>query len=507
MENTKQRRGFGGRFAGQSNNRRGRGGSNRQARSNVVKQEEEVQNVEVQNQQVPKREEKKEKSGRVNTQPLSNEIKKVNLEEYFMDYLEEDRKNLLMNIDFGFENVFSRRYENMIEDLCDQHRIGKNITLMKVIFHAAVKIGVASRLLITASNTDKNKDLKMKKFPYEIKQFLFPNAINIMLSNIGKFTDDVFGNARIISPMLIGKHKILDAIKVAYVDGIKDNFQWKDDDLFNKMVSGNLSVGSFIWMDRDMIGFFKFRSLELYNQMKSTEIFEFQWKKSDNTTVKVKATLPDYDFQNSNIESAKTYLDLIDGWSFNFSNAENPWSGYQVNFVVVGLILLSLLNENWIQHPDKKVGQIFDELKSTYAKNITLNEILNYFGYIDANKMMSKDQLINNALYIVEIYSDRLVPLLEFKFKMSDLTASEFGNDSQLIIADEKDWMKRRNENVPGYRAFSKKIPKNNVVMGGLFSYVKEVFFKQNLRSNLKVNRNNVFSELIRADLKYIDKK
>jgi len=352
---------------------------------------------------------------------------------------------------------------------------------------------------MTASQSQQNADLKIKKLRYDLKEFRVPDSYNVMLQAIGKFTDDSFGNVRIVGSMCKAKQKILQGMTFCYRDEWKADFEFQTGGftVFKNLLDGTKPFEQVIFRDKDSLEYIKFKMQSRFDELDKLK-YNFPVPRDGGGYIQVPVAPPRFDFANATVAMMVDYVKGLENWG---NQVFVPGTTDPVRDVYGSLALFSVLKLSFLVSDDP-VSDHYDDLKGTFLANYTASEFLTFLGLVDGGLICSSEQLVQNAFTINRVYTEKTVMVIEQDYKFSDLVNNEFGSDAQYIQTQQTK-PGRGKESVPRFKSVTKRIIKENVVLGGLFSYVNEIKTKRKLSNNLGTQRNVIIADFVKSDSKY----
>lgn len=420
------------------------------------------------------------------------DIKKTDLGNFFRDWIEGDKKNVLITFNLHFEDDYINEYQFKIEELVDLHYKGsRDEKTYSAYFQSGMKIAISLRLFRTIAQSQAVEDYKMKHFYEEMQRFEIPSSFNLILENIGKFTDEHLGNIRIVGLNMIAKIKIIEAMKLLYDVGVNEFIHTGSQKDFDNLMKDMQGKGSFIWKDRDSIKYMKERARALYEDLNKYNI------PTENGLIRI----PYFDFDSKDPDTLVSFINGIEKWEGKFQDINLPFQwllGKRMNDVMASLVITNFINVNTIRKETNKLSDSIPSLKKTWMKEATWKQFKVFINLYDIEEVLTKEDLIENGFICAKVYEEYMVPLLRREIKMVELTNSQFGNVGQLIEND-----RSMGTNItPAYKAISPFKDKNPVVLGAVFNFSKAIRFKRNLNGFLSTTKNNIIKSLILNDLK-----
>lgn len=427
------------------------------------------------------------------------EIKDAEISGLFRDWIEPDRKNILITLDDKLEDRAIETYQPKVEITIQDKRQEDKLTGLKNVFTGGMKLSLGIRILRTLSQTQRLKVPKLQEIVQQIKDFEIPNSLNIIFGQVGKFTDESFGNGRIIGGNLVARRKIIESCKLMDTYSTNTNWNYIQHEDWKKIMNGNIDIRNLIWKDTDSLEWMKIQGAEVFESLNNMSI---KLKYKENSDIYIR--YPNFNFESKSMVDLHTYLKQIKDMDFVFENYDQVdfgyWNGRNARDTFGAFALVNCINGEFFKSK-LSVGAFYDILKDTFLKDIGMKEILEFFNLTDAGLILSNDDVVGNAFEAFSIYNQRMYPLIKNTFKMTNLDNSEFGSISQVIEVDESEKHRKWSNNTD-FSSISAFKNKTQVVLGGLIGYSKHLYFKRSLQGHLSANRGNIYGKLTSLDNK-----
>jgi ribosomal protein S18 len=369
-----------------------------------------------------------------------------------------------------------------------------------------ILLSTALRLLKTASSTQKMKDFSMTRLTEEIPNMEIPNFLNVVLSNIGKFSDDTYGNFRINSPVTTAKNRILKAMS-ATSQHLNDAFvaQKGKKQQLDQILK---EPGAFyIYQDSDALDALKSYSRMYYED--SLRHINLVVKDAQQRPVYY-FSLPFINFEKVTKGDQIAYLtkvaNLTEVERLSVDNADALPDKLRtvkgLRDACASCVLFQNLNESFLDDVSislKDYDASFDQNSLEFIRNAKISDILAYLEFIYIGDVLTVKDIIKNARTVYNFYIDRSLPYIKKNFKTSALSNSEFGTRAQLIEKKMQEYDTDRVE----FSAISKFKENDLNVLGGLFGYIRNIRFKRAISQTLSASSDTILSSMVKNDLKY----
>jgi ribosomal protein S18 len=373
--------------------------------------------------------------------------------------------------------------------------------------HGGILLATALRLLKTSSSTQKMKDFSMTRLTEEIPNMEIPNFLNVVLSNVGKFSDDTFGNFRINSPVTTAKNRILKAMSTTK-DHLSDSFVTQRDkktELINNILTQPNRL--YIYQDSDALDMLKSYSKMYYED--SLRHINLVVKNQQQQPLYY-FSLPFIDFERVSKADQIAYLkkvaQITEIQNISVDNAASLPTKLQtvkgLRDACAACVVFQNLNESFLDDVTialKDYDSRFDDTAIAFISDTEIKTILDYLEFIYIGDILTVKDIIKNARIVYNFYIDRSLPYIKKNFKVSTLSNSEFGTRAQLIEKKNQEYDTDRVE----FSAISKFKENDLNVLGGLFGFVRNIKFKRAISQTLSASSDTILSSMVKNDLKY----
>jgi len=437
---------------------------------------------------------------------LNAGYKDIKVSEFFTEWFEDERKNLNGDLSNDFENEIIKRYVTMLEgtEIFNKVTLENKQKRVTSSVSAGFTFALALRLLKTASKSQKTNQIELNKLIDHMEGFEVPSFYNVALSNVGKFSDPVYGNFRIQSPLLRSQQRMLKAmlhLSDYQTDFIcEENYTEGEEFLIGDLMTKIREKGwhKCIFNDHDSVKFLKYVSKNVFDYYLDCK-FRFNIGTQENPKL-WNFTFPKYDLKGITREKALEYLKEIDSMdSEDVTDVNGNVTMKNVRDYIAACIIFSIMDKRLMS--DKISVSQWDNRFANIAsvKDAKVSQIIDYVGYYYIGDKLRFEHMVHNCKIIHDYYNDYGLPYLKPQVKMSHLDASEFGNTAQLIEPE----LDTGTISNPVFRALTKFGDTNLNVMGGIFNYVSRLDFKRNVKSVLNISKSNFYRSNVATDFKY----
>lgn len=418
----------------------------------------------------------------------------------FTEWVEEDRKNVLGFLEDNFDEYVVDRYKNALENVEDIMMLSTTKqTNAENGFKVGANVAVSLRLTASASNTQQNADRLFVNYNNNLESIKVPKFMNAVLSNLGKFTDPAFGNFRIVGPILKAKQRVVKSIQLMYAAGIRDisTVSTATAAQIATVCDGTITASTVLFGDRDSFNWLKEEAkLELQRLRKLI----IHLPDGQQTTISISPPYIDPDDEDFFIDHTRVvnFLHEMERWTSNTMDTSNTYSMVQIRDRYIASVFILGTGYEFYKNKAMTLQNYDNRYRNAANNDLTMGDIFTYLGLFDGERVFNSTCLNDNQAIAKQFYDDKAVPYLIRHVNMESLVRNEFGSYAQLVERENKG-VRHKNVSV---KSISKFTDTNSVVFGGVFSFIRELKFKRNVRSLFKTSEQNVVSQYVNNDIK-----
>jgi len=424
--------------------------------------------------------------------------KDITLQEFFTEWIETERKNMSGTLN-DFEKDAIKKYLDFLLNSVDVKRITKQDKReVQDSTEAGLTLAVALRLLRTSSQTQKQMDNEFYRLTEEIEKMEVPSFYNTILSNIGKFSDETFGNFRIEYPLTRAKQKTLESI-LKIEAHVSDDLAFDRDksrEQFDQWITSIKHVDNnlFIFNEKDTTQYLK------YHGRKEFDKYRDKSYKIISNNKEIYLSFPQVKFPKITKQYVGTYLKMIEFMDSDISpEVKKDRDG------IIACLLFQLSNLDFVENPDYTIKEWMPYFKSSefdFFNEIKIRDLYAYTNLTYTGDYLDNTALKHNAKVVYNYYMQTSYPWLKRNFNMTELTNSNFGSLAQLIEVKDDDpryWAANRRD----FSAITKFKDKNLNVFGAVFNFLGKLEYKRKISSTLNSTTDNIISSFVQKDIKF----
>jgi len=424
--------------------------------------------------------------------------KDITLQEFFTEWIETERKNMSGTLN-DFEKDAIKKYLDFLTNSVDVKRMPKDDKkTIKNSTSAGLTLAVALRLLRTSSQTQKQMDNEFYRLTEEIEKMEVPSFYNTILSNIGKFSDETFGNFRIEYPLTRAKQKTLEAI-LLIEEHVRDELAFDRDKTrqqFDEWIGNIRTVDNnhFIFNEKDTTQYLK------YHGRKEFEKYRDKSYKITSNGKEIYLSFPQVKFPKITKQYVGNYLKMIE-----FMDSDISTEVKKDRDGIIACLLFQLSNLEFVENPDYTIKEwmpYFANSEFDFFNDVKIRQLYDYTGLTYTGDYLDNTALKHNAKVVFNYYMQTAYPWLKRNFNMTELTNSNFGSLAQLIEVKDEDpryWAANRRD----FSAITKFKDKNLNVFGAVFNFLSNLEYKRKISSTLNSTTDNIIASFVQKDIKY----
>jgi hypothetical protein len=452
-----------------------------------------VEDLKIRNEELAKKQDLKEeptpssiaKKNPNRSQPNPNQPA-IKLFNYATDWIEQDRSNVVVELNQDFEDETIKRHSTIVEN-DNLSLLGKNDQQIQAVvkgYESFSILNLVYRLLITLPSSYR---LEAKSLIDALQADEVPKNTPVlceMYSHIGKTKTANHGNLRLKYPLQLAKKKIIKAMsRVHNIEPFASDFQYKDNATWND-ISTAWHEGFFL--DKDAPEFIASKGLTYLNSL-DEKVWSYKHRDDNNLYF----MLPEkYESKYHDQGRYKPTAKFVNRWikSIRLLSYIDEESYYKSGSAMI----CQMIDFNYIKKGDLKLSQWNSDFNDSAFKNLTWNDMSTYLGIVKLDNYMSVDQLAINYFIMVDHYRNICEKHVANVFKLVNVKKDEFGSEAQMMVVD--DWNIDKHSAVDTTFKFE---DKNKAVAAGVFNFTKSVDYHVSDRMYMKNTFRSVISNLI----------